>query len=328
MTGRCLQSCFLEISSRQSCSEKCMGRKNEDKLEFRGKTGSSTSELQLVTPLSRRRKRSTDLGDETRPFACPRDVLDDINIYPTIRKVERNQYENSNTSYVNISWYPIDEELTNFTSYVFYYWYDDPDSKSTFQFKYIERQKNETYVVYNESESGWRYGLYFTFDVIAPPCLSGKDRKLKRGEFQTSPCPNDEFDDINIYPTIRKVERNQYEDSNMSYVNISWYPINEGLTNFTSYVFVYWYMDMDGNFSRPVRFIERPKNETYMVYPESTSGWRYDMYFSFNVFALPCLSSYIKMKGMSICFRSPHERKYNEKSATSLISSYYRWEAR
>ncbi|KAJ7339328.1 Toll-like receptor [Desmophyllum pertusum] len=226
LIGRCLRSCgslaeerereisklrTIETSSRETCFKKCLGKKDEDKLEFRGKTGSRTSDLRLVTPLLRRRKRSTDLGDET------------------------------------------------------------------------------------------------------------------------SPCPNDVNDDSNIYPTIRKVERNQYEDSNMSYVNISWYPMDEGLTNFTSYVFVYWYMDMDGNDSRPVRFIERPKNETYMVYPESKSGWRYDMYFSFNVIALPCLSGYYTMKDLKEYLSpSPSQATVSPSNKTTMkltafVTIFYHW---
>lgn len=42
---------------------------------------------------------------------CPRNEVD-INVRATIHTVQRHRYENSNTWYVNISWYPMDGKLT------------------------------------------------------------------------------------------------------------------------------------------------------------------------------------------------------------------------
>ncbi|KAL9988459.1 hypothetical protein ACROYT_G002908 [Oculina patagonica] len=179
LIGDCLRSCASlaaelegtksKTSSRQTCVEKCLEKIKEDKMVVRDKR-STTSGKQLLTPLSRRRKRSYRVtGDNSSPL-CPSGSGE--NKYASIRSAERKRYENSDTWYLNISWIPKDERITNFTGYAFLYEYPGIEP---LLYKYIVLQKNETNVVLNESAlTNWTYEDDFNFKVIALPCQNDR----------------------------------------------------------------------------------------------------------------------------------------------------------
>ncbi|XP_078383133.1 uncharacterized protein LOC144665706 isoform X2 [Oculina patagonica] len=165
-SSRCLWSCFLETSRRRNCIEKCIGRNKEGDFNSNARTPRITPHL---ATLSRRRKRNIN---EKSTVQCPTKAITN-NVFPTLRTPERNQYENTDKWHLNISWYPI-HDTTNFTGYGLRYWCDD--GVGPFQggsHGWITRQKSETYVVINGSQSCWNYNMTFRYNVIALPCLNG-----------------------------------------------------------------------------------------------------------------------------------------------------------